>query len=181
MYKFYSTLIINFFNFISNMRLKTIRIEPLSNDEIDFLSATQAKERRAFYFGMKIMIVVCLAMPLFVAYIVHFEDKPILTFKEAYCYAQIIMALIFIFILLASYIRKLLFIDLDLKHQQKIIEGVEIMQKKFMPQNQRFYFYINSRIKLSIEVTQNDFLQFVEGDEINIEYSQYSKEYFVYF
>jgi hypothetical protein len=34
---------------------------------------------------------------------------------------------------------------------------------------------------MSIEVTQDDFLKFEEGDEINIEYSKYSKEYFGYF
>ena len=181
MYKFNSTLIINFFNFISKMSLKTIRMEALSNDEINFLSVKQEKERRTFYFGMKLMLIVCLIMPLFVATIIHFEDKPVLSFKEAYWYAQITMVLMFIFVMMATYTRKLLFINLDLKHQQKMIESVEILQKKFMPQNQSFHFYIKSQIKLSIEVTQNDFLKFVEGDEINIEYSKYSKEYFGYF
>lgn len=163
------------------MKLKTLRIEPLSNDEINFLTQKQEKERRAFYFGMKIMIVVCLAMPLFVAYMVNFEERPKLTYWEAYTYSQIIMVLIFIFVMIASYVRKLLFINLDLKHQQKIIESVEIQEKKYMPQNQSCHFYINSQIKLSIEVSQNDFMLFEVGDEINIEYSQYSKEYFGYF
>ena len=104
-----------------------------------------------------------------------------MSFKEAYWYAQITMVLMFIFVMMATYTRKLLFINLDLKHQQKMIESVEIIQKKFMPQNQSFHFYIKSQIKLSIEVTQNDFLKFIEGDEINIEYSKYSKEYFGYF
>jgi hypothetical protein len=91
------------------------------------------------------------------------------------------MALMFLFVMMATYARKLLFINLDVKHQQKIIESVEIIQKKFMPQNQSFHFYIKSQIKMSIEVTQDDFLKFEEGDEINIEYSKYSKEYFGYF
>lgn len=163
------------------MPLKTIRLEPLTEDEINFLSQKQEKESRAYYFGMKIMAGVCILLPLGIANIIILDETQNLSFWEAYLYAQIIMLIIFILVMMATYIRKLFYINQDLKHRQKIIESTEITQKKFMPHNQSFHFYINSQIKLSIEVSQEDFLNFVEGDEINIEYSQYSKEYFGYF
>ena len=80
------------------MSLKTIRLEPLTEDEIDFLSQKQEKESRAYYFGLKIMAVVCLLIPLITANILILDKKPQLTFWESYFYTQIIMILVFIFV-----------------------------------------------------------------------------------
>jgi hypothetical protein len=69
----------------------------------------------------------------------------------------------------------------DVKHKLKIIEQVQITQKKYVPFSDTYHFYINSTSKLSIEVSKKTYDSFDVNDELNIEYSKYAKEYFAYF
>ena len=69
----------------------------------------------------------------------------------------------------------------DVKHKLKIIEQVQITQKKYVPFSDTYHFYINSTSKLSIEVSKKTYDSFDVNDELNIEYSKYAKEYFTYF
>lgn len=62
-----------------------------------------------------------------------------------------------------------------------MIEKTHITEKKYMPQNDSYYFYLDSPTKLSIEVSQDDYRKLDIGDEINIEFGRYSKEYFGYY
>jgi hypothetical protein len=50
-----------------------------------------------------------------------------------------------------------------------------------MPQNNTYYLYLSSAVKLSIEVSIDDYRQVAEGDELNIEYTTYSRFYLGYF
>ena len=69
----------------------------------------------------------------------------------------------------------------DIKRRIKIIERSEITSKRYMKENNTFHFYISSPTRLSIEVNKEDFGEYKEGDEINIEYGKISKTYFGYF
>ena len=48
-------------------------------------------------------------------------------------------------------------------------------------QNNTYHFYVDSLVKLSIEVDEIFYHSNRPGDEINIEYAQYSHEFFGYF
>jgi len=69
----------------------------------------------------------------------------------------------------------------DIKRRRKIVERSEITSKRYMKENNTFHFYISSPTRLSIEVSREDFEDYKEGDEINIEYGKASKTYFGYF
>ena len=72
-------------------------------------------------------------------------------------------------------------IHLDLQKNTKTIERTIITSKRFMPQTNTCYFFLDSPTKLSIEVSQESFDLLNVGDEVNIEYSTYGKAYFGYF
>lgn len=69
----------------------------------------------------------------------------------------------------------------DRKEKKKIVQKVLIKRKTFVPHNNSFHFYLNTPKKLSIEVNQQDFINYEEGDEISIEYSKNAEIYFGYF
>lgn len=79
------------------------------------------------------------------------------------------------------YFRTLWKLQRDIKRNLKSIEQTTIDRKQYIKLNDSCFFYLNSAIKLSIEVSKEDFERFNEGDEINIEYSTFSKVYFGYF
>jgi hypothetical protein len=79
------------------------------------------------------------------------------------------------------YFRTLWKIQQDLKRNLKSIEQTTIDRKQYIKTNDSCFFYLDSAVQLSIEVSRADFEMFNEGDEINIEYSSYSKIYFGYF
>ena len=80
-----------------------------------------------------------------------------------------------------SYRNNLYTIQRDLRKGTKTIERTTITRKRFMPQTNTCYFFLDSPTKLSIEVSQEYFDRLGAGDEVNIEYSTYGKAYLGYF
>lgn len=72
-------------------------------------------------------------------------------------------------------------VRLDIKRGSKLIERVRVLRKVYMPQNNSYYFYIDSTKRLSIEVTPDDYHRLDTGDEVNIEYAPISNIYFGYY
>ncbi|MBK7689989.1 MAG: hypothetical protein IPJ31_02340 [Bacteroidetes bacterium] len=70
---------------------------------------------------------------------------------------------------------------LDAQRQTKTIERCLVLEKKAISINQSYHIFIDSKVKYSIEVVENDYDLYEIGDEINIEYSTYDKEYLGYF
>lgn len=69
----------------------------------------------------------------------------------------------------------------DIEERTKIVERVMITRKTFLHNTNTYFFYINSPVRMSIEVSAAYFERLGEGDEINIEYSTYSRVYFGYY
>lgn len=69
----------------------------------------------------------------------------------------------------------------DLRQRTKTIEVSHITRKQYMPQNNTYFFYIDSPTRLSIEVSNGDFHRLNVGDEVNIEYTTFAKLYLGYF
>ena len=66
-------------------------------------------------------------------------------------------------------------------YKRQTIERVNVTRKQYMPQNNTYYLYLSSPVKLSIEVSIDDYRQVGEGDELSIEYATHSKFYLGYF
>ena len=69
----------------------------------------------------------------------------------------------------------------DIKAATKTIEINHIVRKLHLSAKNAYYFYTDSKVKLSIEVSAADYDQMNEGDEISIEYTTHSKQYLGYF
>ncbi len=69
----------------------------------------------------------------------------------------------------------------DLHGNVKIIEQVLIQEKKYMPQNNTHHLYVKSALRLSIEVSAQDFQNYHLGDEINLEFTPNANIYLGYY
>ncbi len=159
----------------------TIQIEPMEEDEIAFIEKKYNKESKAYMYAMNRLLIIIAVIPFIIAlvYFIATGRKDDL-FKV---YFIGLGALLGLFSLAAtlSYRHKLRNYKLDFIEKNKIVESVTIQSVKHMPMNDTYHFYINSQYKYSIEVSESFFHQYQPGDEINIEYSVHSREYFGYF
>lgn len=170
--------------------------EGLNEDELSFLKSKYQKDWKDFMNSYKIITLMCtvfsivlLALFLFIYWLEpeqstdYPEDNP-LTLADILLTAGLGFLTILLLINISFGIRYqtyILPIKRDLQSEEKIIEQARIINKKFMPQNQTFHFYIDSPGKLSIEVDQTTFRSLQVGDEINLEYTERSKVNFGYF
>jgi hypothetical protein len=69
----------------------------------------------------------------------------------------------------------------DVIKGKKNVETCEIYRKHYTPVNDTYHFFIKSQLKISIEVSEEDFRAHRLGDEINIEYTPIAKYYLSYF
>ncbi len=159
----------------------SIRIEPLEPDELTFIQKRCVFESKAYMFGMNMFLLATVAIPFGVALAYYLKFERVDVMLKAFFYALCITTVLFSVISFFSYKRSLSDIKKDAKEKTKIIEASLITEKKFMQQNNSYHFYLNSDIKYTIEVNESDFQRFETGDEINIEYARYSREYFGYF
>lgn len=167
-----------------------LSIAPLEEEELNFILKKFQKEQHSFWRVLRGLVVLGLLIPLLTLFLLKSMPDEVVWKRELRekqfpdYYFLIVAGVLLLIILIGSYysywstIRK---IALDVKYRRKIIERTIILRKVYMPQNKAFYFYINSDKKLSIEVNADDYSFYQEGDEINIEYSQYAGEYLGYF
>jgi hypothetical protein len=156
-------------------------IEPLNSDELRFLKKKEERDRHYFYRAVRGILVICFVLPFIIAWIAALYGLP-----NAFGYRKYFTGVAFLVVFsgLCTYISYYYFlrkVQQDIRHHTKTIERTQITQKKFMPLNGSYYFYIDSDVKLSIEVTEQDFHRFEDGDEVNIEYTTYSRQYLGYF
>jgi hypothetical protein len=155
--------------------------EPMEHEELDFLIRKERKESAQLYKAAKIIMWVCFLLPFAIAWFraVSGATNP---FAYRYYFLSVGFLLCFsAFCLYVGYRRTLFFIREDIKHGTKTIEYTHITKKQYMPQTNSFYFYLDSPNKLSIEVKEYDYNSKEQGDELNIEYTTYSKQYLGYF
>lgn len=155
--------------------------EPLEPSELDFLRRKVAQDRKQFYKVLRVLLILCFVCPFIVAWIRALVGAPN-PFSYAFYFLGVGFLLIFsgttAYISYYYFLRKT---ELDLRSNQKIIERTHITGKRYMPQTNSFHFYLDSPTRLSIEVSEPDYLALEEGDEVNIEYTSVSKMYLGYF
>lgn len=160
--------------------------EALTVPELDFLERKAGKQNRVYGLLQKWM----LAGSLLISFAggwknIRSEHPPYETITvfswENYLITVLCLVVLFLLSIWFSRNSELSKIRKDLRQKVKVVERVMIERKTFLPHNNTFHFYLNSREKLSIQVEEADFMLLQEGDEINIEYSKNAKVYFGYF
>jgi hypothetical protein len=155
--------------------------EQLTDEELDFLLQKEDKERRNYYRVFKLLMIVSFVMPFLGAWYRAYEGAP-----SAFSYSRFFVSvcgLLFVsfWATFFAYRFNLRLLQKDIKQRSKTIDVCCIEQKLHVPHTSTYYLYISSAIKLSIEVSAPDFNLLHEGDEVCIEYSTFSREYFGYF
>ncbi len=164
------------------MSLEIVRyLEPLNEDERDFLKQKEKRDRRQFVRAVQMLSVICFVLPFAMAW-----GKAIAGVPNPFSYLNYFVGVAILGSLSGvgcyiAYRGNLYRIHLDLQKNTKTIEQTTITRKRFMPQTNTCYFFLDSPTKLSIEVSQHSYDTLNVGDEVNIEYSTYGKAYFGYF
>jgi hypothetical protein len=154
---------------------------PLEEDEILFLERRFERVRKEYMYGMKLLMWICVLLPVVSALLSLLNDTVYIPLPVIYGYGQLITAIAFILIMGANYYRGLYQIKKDLHYRIKLAFPVEILRKRYVAQNNTHHFFISVGLKYSIEVDQNYFDQYQEGDEVMIEFTRYSKIFLGYY
>jgi len=156
-------------------------IEPLDTEELVFLQKKEHEDRSSLYKVVRILLVLCFFIPFVIAWF-RAADGAENPFSYLTYFVGVLALLLLSFVgVYVSYRSNLQQVRRDIAHRTKTIEQTHIARKQYMPQNNTWYFYLDSPTRLSIEVSEADYNLFSEGDELNIEYTTYSKLHLGYF
>jgi hypothetical protein len=168
--------------------------EPMNESELSFLREKEGKERRMFIRTVRTLAVMFVIVPCCLGIIMESlkrrDDTPQMTLmreeQDPHVYLYYFFGMLFLLLLVAvgsyiSYARTLKQLMKDIRRGYKTIEQTVIYRKAFVESNNTYHFFLRSPFKLSIEVSGEDYGHYDEGDEINIEYSTFSRNYFGYF
>lgn len=165
----------------------------MNEGERSFLLTKWKKEKGVFMRTLRTLCFIFIVLPCCLGIIMEsvsrsYDSPEVLRQKEidephVYLFYFIGMLALLLIVAIASYVsysKTLKQIGKDIKTGYKTIEQTSITRKLAM-NNNTFHFYLKSSFKLSIEVSEDEYNSYKEGDEINIEYSSYSGIYFGYF
>jgi len=155
--------------------------EPLDASEYSFLLNKATKERKSYLRIYLVLLLLSFIFPFITSWYRLTDEGSICFSKSKFILSSGILfsiSTIAIFVTYRYFLHKL---QLDLKANTKTITGHKIEKKVFVASNNTHHFYIDSAIKISIEVSADDFNKYSIGDEVYIEYATYSKQYFGYF
>ncbi len=155
--------------------------EALNESELVFLERKEARERRTYYKVYRVLMFMSFLMPFAGAWHRAYIGAPNAFSAFRYFFITGILLFICTFATFVTYRINLRQVQLDIKHKTKTIEVNHITRKLYVAAKNTYHFYIDSRIKLSIEVSANDYEHMKEGDEVAIEYTTHSKLYLGYF
>lgn len=155
--------------------------EPMNEHELGFLQKKEEKERTQFTKLVRIVMIVSFVVPFIVAWLrATNNDHDPFSYGTYFSGVGLLMG-IGALILFPAYSRTLGILQRDIRKGTKTVELTHVTRKQYMQQNNTYHFYLNSPNKLSIEVSEIDYHSLGEGDELNIEYTTYSKMYLGYF
>ena len=158
-----------------------IFIEPLDDDEIFFVTKKYEKVSKEYLRIMNLFLIASGVIPLILAIGFGIVFNDIRMFYRIFTISLVSLIIFFCIISVIFYFIQLYAVYKDNKFKTKTLEQCIITKKNYIQINNSFHFYINSDVKYSIEVSENDFNMFNLGDEINIEYTTFSKEFLGYY
>ena len=156
-------------------------VEPLNANELGFLAQKEARERKVYFKIFRILMIFSFGGPFIGSWYRAYEGA-----ANAFSYSKFFFStgVLLAISSLATYISyrfNLRKIQKDLKYKTKTVDLHHITKKLFVQQNNTYYFFLDSHIRLSIEVSAADYALLKEGDEVSIEYATCSREYPGYF
>jgi hypothetical protein len=155
--------------------------EPLSENELHFLFVKERRERKQYYRVFRLLMIVSFVMPFITAWYRAAEGAPNAFSKMKFFVTATVLLFISVSSTYITYRVNLRKVQLDLKYRTKTIDINRITKKLYIATKNACYLYIDSGIKLSIEVSVADFERLNEGDEVSIEYTTHSRQYLGYF
>lgn len=155
--------------------------EPLAAKELDFLKQKEAKDRVLYYKIYKILMTISFVIPFATSWVRAIEGQEAAFSIFRYFLNTAMLLIIFSITIYFTYRYNLRRVQRDIREGTKTVEVNRIKRKAFFPSSDTYYFYIDSKIKLSIEVSSADYARLDEGDEVCIEYSTHSRHYIGYF
>lgn len=155
--------------------------ESLNEGELLFLVRKEAKERRTYYKVYQILMFMSFLLPFAGAWHRAYLGAPNAFSAFRYFFITGILLFISTFSTYATYRLNLRRVQLDIRYKTKTIEINRITRKLYVTAKDTYHFYIDSSIKLSIEVSADDYEHMRVGDEVAIEYTTYSRLYLGYF
>jgi uncharacterized membrane protein len=155
--------------------------EPLDHNELLFLEKRETKDRKTYFRVYRLLMILSFVIPFVGAWYRAYDGAPNAFSPIRFFFSAAVLLGISSLATYITYRVNLRNIQLDLKEQTKTIETSQISRKLFVLARNTCYFYITSHVKMSIEVSADDYERLNEGDEISIEYATHSKLYLGYF
>lgn len=143
--------------------------------------AREQEDRKVYYRLIRYCLILAFVIPFIIAWVraLGGKENP---FSYLYYFLGVGCLLAFSGLWMSiAYFRFLYRIQKDIRADVKVVEQTRIKRKQYMPQNNKYYLYLQSPTRLSIEVEAEDFHRWEDGDDINIEYTPYSQMYLGYF
>ena len=154
-----------------------IHIEPLEAEELTFLLSKEEKERSQYYKVFSILMVVSFVFSYAGSWYSAFEGAPNAFSPVRFFVCTTILLSLSGGAVYFTYRKDLHKLQQDIASRSKTIEITHVKYKKYMPQNKTYHFYLQTPNRMSIEVTQAEFYELDEGDEVTIEYTPNAKFY----
>jgi len=155
--------------------------EPLDAEELKFLERKASKDRSNYFKVFQLLMLLSFIIPFAGAWYRAYDGAPnAFSLFKFFSAAGVLLTLssVSTYIAYRTYLGKM---HLDIKDKTKTIEKNHIMKKMYVGSRDTYHFYIDSAVKLSIEVSHADYLLMNVGDEVSIEYTTHAKEYLGYF
>lgn len=156
-------------------------IEPLEAEELAFLERKETRERSQYYKVLQLLMIMCFIIPFAGAWYRAYDGAPNAFSPTKFFFTAGVLLSISIVSTYMSYRVSLRRIQLDIASKTKIVEKSHVVRKVYFPSKSAYYFYIDSKFRMSIEVSHEDYVNMKEGDEVCIEYTTHAREYLGYF
>lgn len=163
--------------------------EPLETEELAYLEKHAVRQRKTFlrvvhyiFLGLALLMTALYTLANFTYDPAAIDDKTDTPLSPGFV-LQVTAGIMLLFaaILGLLYYFTILSLFREIRKGYKIVEQAFITEKKYMSQTATYHFYLNSRIKKSIEVSRKDYDFYDVNDELNIEYSPESHLFFGYY
>lgn len=155
--------------------------EPLEVDELSFLEKKESKDRSQYYRVYQLLMFLSFIIPFAGAWYRATDGAPNAFSPTKFFVSAGILLFISTLSTYMTYRINLRRIQLDIVDKTKTIEISHVTSKLYFPSQSTYFFHIDSKIRMSIEVSYEDYVRLGEGDEVAIEYTTHSKQYLGYF
>ncbi len=147
--------------------------------EKEQLVSKRSQEQRLFRKTARLIFLLSPVIPVFIGVIAsNVKEKGKVFHWQSFTLASVMMLFFIIFLTAIAYYFSFAKINKDIARNIKIVEQVKITRKNAFAINHSFYFYVRSENVGSFLVPERIYREYREGDEINVQYTPFSKIYY---